>query len=330
MCHPDSVGNQTVWAFPVDAQLASDPVTRRALGPLATLASDSQVTDVFVLPDGQVFADRGEGAVLVSGLTIAAEDAVELSRSLIEAGGRHLDEASPVVDVRLGPGIRVHAALPPVSVGGATLSIRFSRRAFLGIDDLDIQWQHDQQQRIFEAVRNRETLLVSGSTGSGKTTLLASLLALSSPRDRIVVLEDVTELAISHPHVVQLECRQANLEGAGEVTLDRLVRESLRMRPSRLVVGECRGAELRDLLAALTTGHSGGAATVHAHSLSELPARLEALAVMAGLSPEQLARQATAAFDLVVHVERVAGQRRALTLGKLTLGEDHRLVAVEL
>lgn len=316
---------QTAWTFPTDGPLSVEPRVLDALGPLATLAVDPSVTDVFTLADGRVCVDRGDGAVLVSGLALSASDATDLARTLIEVGGRHLDEASPVVDVRLAPGIRVHAALPPIALGGAALSIRFSRRAFLGVDDLDIQWLDGQRDRLLAAVSHRDTLLISGSTGSGKTTLLASLLALASPRDRIVVLEDLAELAIDHPHVVQLECRQANLEGAGEVTLERLVRESLRMRPTRLVVGECRGAELRDLLTALTTGHRGGAATVHAHSLEELPARLEALAGLAGLSPEQLARQAASAFDLVIHVERIAGQRRALTLGTFRVGGEGRL-----
>lgn len=319
----------TRWSFPSDGQLSLDPGVLEVLGPLSTLATDHTVTDVFIVGDGAVFADRGDGAVAVQGVRLEASEALKLARSLIEAGGRHIDEATPVVDVRLGPGIRVHAALPPVALGGVAVSIRFSRRAFLSVDDVDIQWQDSQRERLLSAVEHRETLLISGSTGSGKTTLLASLLALASARDRIVVLEDVAELAIDHPHVVQLECRQANLEGAGEVPLDRLVRESLRMRPTRLVVGECRGAELRDLLAALTTGHRGGAATVHAHSLRELPARLEALAVLAGLSPEQLARQAASAFDLVIHVERLSGQRRALTLGRLLVGKEGRLEVEE-
>ena len=143
------------------------------------------------------------------------------------------------------------------------MSIRFSRQAMVGVDDLELQWSDQQRQQVLSAVKGRQTLLISGVTGSGKTTLLGALLSRVSPRDRLVVLEDVSEIIIDHPHVVQLECRQPNLEGAGEVTLDRLVRESLRMRPTRLVVGECRGAEFRDLLAAFTTGHSGGATTIH-------------------------------------------------------------------
>jgi len=183
------------------------------------------------------------------------------------------------------------------------VSIRFSRQAMVSVDDLALKWTPQQREQVLSAVNTRQTLLISGATGSGKTTLLGALLSRVSPRDRLVVLEDVSEIIIDHPHVIQMECRQPNLEGAGEVSLDRLVRESLRMRPTRLVVGECRGAEFRDLLAAFTTGHSGGATTIHAQSLEELPARLEALGVMAGLSPDQVARQVTSAIDLVIHID---------------------------
>ena len=303
------------WNFDTDGLPPRDQRIVQALGPLAVISEDPAVTDVFVVADGRVFADRGEGAVLVTGLSLDYDDSVGLARRLIEAGGRHLDEASPVVDVRLGDGIRVHAALPPVALGGAVVSIRFGRWSRRHLDQLDMGWSGDQRDRVLQAVDNRHTLLVTGATGSGKTTLLAALLAYASPRDRLVVIEDVSELRIDHPHVVQLECRQANLEGAGEVTLERLVRESLRMRPTRLVVGECRGGELRDLLAALTTGHRGGAATLHAHSLDEVPARLDSLAALAGLSPGQLCRQATSAFDMIIHVEHHPGQPRTVTLG---------------
>ena len=316
-CQSERVTTVRPWDF--DAPAVSQPLEPRvndALGPLATVASDDAVTDVFVVADGRVWADRGSGAIPVTGLHLGPEQATALARALIEAGGRHLDEASPVVDVRLAEGIRVHAALPPVARGGALISIRFGRAARRGLDELDIGWSGGVRSRILRAVDERHTLLVTGATGSGKTTLMASLLAFSSPRDRIVVIEDVSELHIDHPHVVQLECRQPNLEGAGEVTMEQLVRESLRMRPTRLVVGECRGAELRDLLAALTTGHRGGAATLHAHSLAEVPARLDSLAALAGLSSEQLCRQARSAFDLIVHVDHTPGEPRQVTLGR--------------
>ena len=318
------------WTFAParDSQLSS--ALTDVLGPLALLAADPRVTDVFLLADGRVFADRGEGAVVVSDLRISAERGVELARGLIESGGRHLDEASPLVDVRLAPGIRVHAALPPVALGGAVLSIRFSRSAHRGLDELDIAWAEGQRHHLIRAVDRRDTVLFTGATGSGKTTLLAASMALASPRDRIVVIEDVSELRIDHPHVVQLECRQPNLEGAGFVGLDRLVRESLRMRPSRLVVGECRGAELRDLLSALTTGHKGGAATLHALSLAEVPVRLDSLSALSGLTMGQLSRQVRSAFDLIVHVDYTPGQPRQLTLGRFVAPQGGDLAVEEI
>jgi pilus assembly protein CpaF len=152
------------------------------------------------------------------------------------------------------------------------------------------------------------------------------MLSAAPASERIVVVEDVAELRVAHPHVVALEARQANLDGAGAIGLDRLVRESLRMRPDRLVVGECRGAELRELLSALNTGHDGGAGTMHANSLDDVPARLEALGALAGLSIEAVARQAVSAFDAVLHVGREGDTRRLEALGRLALDGGGRLV----
>ena len=158
-----------------------------------------------------------------------------------------------------------------------------------------------------------------------KTTLLAALLTEAGMTERIVTIEDVAELRIDHPHVVALEARQANLEGAGGLGLDRLVREALRMRPDRIVVGECRGAEVRELLAALNTGHDGGAGTLHANSLRDVPARLEAVAALAGMSSDALTRQAVSAFGLILHLERVRGRRRLAALGRFELDGHGRL-----
>ena len=212
-------------------------------------------------------------------MVLPAGEARELAVRLVASGDRHVDEATPCVDVRLGHGIRVHVVLPPVSPGGAVLSIRLPRARPFTIDELDADGYFGAvgAERVRGLVAARANLLVTGAGGSGKTTLLAALLAAAPADERIVVIEDVAELRIAHPHVVALEARQANLDGAGAIGLDRLVRESLRMRPDRLVVGECRGAELRELLGALNTGHDGGAGTVHANSLADVPARLEAL-----------------------------------------------------
>lgn len=298
-------------------------------GVLAPLVEDVAVTDVFVNPDGTVWADRGSGTMPVPGVKVPAGEARELAVRLVASGDRHVDEATPCVDVRLGQGIRVHVVLPPVSPGGAVLSIRLPRARPFTVDELAASGFFGEVgvEPVWELIAGRANLLVSGAGGSGKTTLLAALLGAAPADERIVVIEDVAELRIAHPHVVSLEARQANLDGAGAIGLDRLVRESLRMRPDRLVVGECRGAELRELLGALNTGHDGGAGTLHANSLADVPARLEALGSLAGMSVDAVARQAFSAFDAVLHIERdSAGHRRLAALGGFALDRRGRLV----
>ncbi|MGO2111026.1 MAG: TadA family conjugal transfer-associated ATPase [Pseudoclavibacter sp.] len=314
----------------------SAPRARRAMtrdeaasfGSLAPFVADGEVTDLFVNGPNSLYVDRGEGAALDPDWATVTDEALRaLAVRIIARGGRHLDEAEPCVDVRIGDGIRVHAVLPPVSTGGTLLSIRLPRTEPPTMGEL-------RDRRVFgpgieatlrAAVAARTNLLITGAGGSGKTTLLAALLACAEPGDRIVTMEDVAELRIAHPHVIGLESRQANIEGAGEVGLPRLVREALRMRPDRLVLGECRGAELRDLLAALNTGHDGGAGTLHANSLADVPSRLEALGALARLDPQAVARQAVSAIGLVVHVERRGGRRRVAELGEFGLAPDGRL-----
>jgi pilus assembly protein CpaF len=302
-------------------------VPQGVFGPLASVVSQRGVTDVFLNGDGSVWLDRGDGVDAIDGLRVPAPAARDLAVRLVALGGRHLDEASPAVDVRLGDGVRVHAVLPPVSGGGALISVRLPAEVRPGLDDLDGAgfFAAAPIGRIRELVARRANVLVTGAGGSGKTTFLAALLAAAPPHERIVVLEDVAELRIAHPHVVSLEARQPNLEGAGGIGLDRLVREALRMRPDRLVVGECRGPELRELLAALNTGHDGGAGTLHANSLADVPARLEALGALAGMSPDAVARQAASALDVVLHVERGPQGRRLAAVGMLGLDRRGRL-----
>lgn len=300
-----------------------EPSVADALGPLAPVVADPASTDVFVTGDGRVWADAGAGSRPVPGIRLGAEDARALAVRLIEAGGRHVDEATPCADVRLGEGMRVHVALPPVAWAGTAISIRLPRVRRVSLDDTGLPVA--VVARLRRALDERSTVLVTGATGSGKTTLLGALLSLADERDRIVVIEDVAEAPIHHPHVVGLECRQANLEGAGEVDLARLVREALRMRPDRLVVGECRGAEVREFLAALNTGHRGGAGTLHANSLADVPSRLEAVGMIAGLDPLALARQAISGIDLVVHLQRDASGARTAALGRFMQDARERL-----
>ena len=298
-----------------------------ALEPLRDVLSDPAVTDVFVNGTDGLFVDRGRGVEPVPGWRAGADELRALAVALIGVGGRHLDDGTPLVDVRWEHGARVHAVLPPVACSGAAISIRLPDVDVPDLDELGRRGMFDAATgaRLEALVAQRANLLVTGATGAGKTTLLAALLGRVPASERIVTIEDVAELRISHPHHVRLEARQPNLEGAGAVPLARLVREALRMRPDRLVVGECRGEEVRELLMALNTGHDGGAGTVHAGSIRDLPARLDALGALAGLDDHATARQVVSAIGVVVHVERGAdGARRIAGFARPVL-DDGRL-----
>jgi len=219
--------------------------------------------------------------------------------------------------------------LPPVAPGGTCLSLRVPRRRVFTLEELGTSGTlpSDGAAVLQRVVASRAAFLVTGGTGTGKTTLLSALLSLVDPADRVLLVEDAGELAPAHPHVVRLEARPANLEGAGAVTLRDLVRQALRMRPDRLVVGEVRGAEVVDLLAALNTGHEGGCGTLHANSAGDVPARLEALAGVAGLGREALHSQLASGLRLVVHLVRApgGGARRVAEVSVLARAE-HGLV----
>ncbi|MER7464009.1 TadA family conjugal transfer-associated ATPase [Streptomyces sp. NPDC097981] len=294
----------------VAAELRSELV---GAGPLETLLADPEVTDVLVAAPDRVWVDRGGGLEL-TGVTFADADAVRrLAQRLAAVAGRRLDDARPWVDARMPDGTRLHAVLPPVAVGSACLSLRVVRPRAFTLDELvEAGTLPPGGQRLLrDMVDARLSFLVSGGTGTGKTTLLSALLGLVGPGERIVLAEDSAELRPDHPHVVRLETRPANQEGAGLVTLADLVRQALRMRPDRLVVGEVRGAEVAHLLAALNTGHEGGCGTVHANAAAHVPARLEALGTAAGLDRAALHSQLAAALTLVVHLVRDrAGRRR--------------------
>jgi len=185
-----------------------------------------------------------------------------------------------------------------------------------------------QRRMLGELIAARKNLLITGAGGTGKTTLLSAILTEASPAERIVAIEDIAELRVDHPQFVSLQTRQPNIEGTGEIDLTRLVREALRMRPDRLVLGECRGAEIRDLLAALNTGHDGGAGTLHANSLVDVPARLEALGALAGMTATAVARQAVSAIGMVLHLEQTSGVRHVAQFGRLVL-DSSAMLAVE-
>ncbi len=300
-------------------------------GELAPLVRDPEITDVFANGAGEVWVDRGGGLERQQFPELDEPGIRDLAVRLIARGGRHIDETSPCVDVRLHDGIRVHAVLPPISPRGTLLSIRLPRVEHLSLEALDAAglFQSVPLATITQLIDRRANILISGAGGSGKTTLLSAILSGAPHTDRIVAIEDVAELRVAHPHFVSLEARQPNLEGAGEVGLQRLVREALRMRPDRLVLGECRGAEIRELLAALNTGHDGGAGTLHANSLADVPARLEALGALAGMSATAVARQTVSAIDAVLHLRRDDGRRRLAEIGAFALDDSARLRMAE-
>ncbi len=283
-------------------------------GPLQPLLDQTGVTDVLVNgPDG-VWVDRGGGLVRAD-VRFADEAAVRgLAQRLAAQAGRRLDDASPFVDAVLPDGTRLHAVLPPVASAGTCLSLRtFTARAFT-IDDLEAAatLRSGAALLLRAVVGARAAFLVSGGTGSGKTTLLASMLGLVDPGERLILVEDAAELRPAHPHVVRLTARPPNVEGAGEVSLRDLVRQALRMRPDRLIVGEVRGAEVVELLTALNTGHAGSGGTLHANSAAQVPARLEALGGLGGLNRHAVRSQVAAALQVAIHLGRRPDGTRVL------------------
>ncbi|WP_237704628.1 TadA family conjugal transfer-associated ATPase [Nesterenkonia sp. F] len=281
------------------------------LGPLQRYVDEPGVTDVLVDGRARIWTDGADGLRRRSAALDGEEQARSLARRLIALSGGRLDEGRPCADGRLGD-CRIHAVIPPVAVEGTMISVRVARGAAARLEGLSTDWPHREEWlRLIRMVnRRRWNCLVSGGTGAGKTALLAAMLADCPHDERLVIVEDSVELRPEHPHTVHLQARRGNAEGAGAVEMGQLVRQTLRMRPDRLIVGECRGAELRDFLAAMNTGHRGAGGTVHANSPDAVPARLAAMGALADMPPETVAMQAAAALDLVIHVERRGPHRR--------------------
>jgi pilus assembly protein CpaF len=299
-------------------------------GPLEPLLQLHGVTDVAVNGDGSVWLDTGRGLVRAD-VDLGSPDAVRrLAVRLAGLVGRRLDETSPFVDGVLPSGVRLHAILPPLVAGGPHLTLRVPAPTAMTLDDLQSRsmFPAGWGEVLLRLVHRRVAFVVSGGTGVGKTTLLGALLGEAAPSERVVVVEDVRELRVDQPQVVRLEARPPNVEGAGEVTLTTLVRQALRMRPDRVVLGEARGAEVRELLAALNTGHEGGCGTVHANSAADVVARFEALGALAGMTPAAVHAQLVSAVDVVVHVGRRAVdgevQRQVETIGVVVPSRDGR------
>ncbi|MBA2506234.1 MAG: CpaF family protein [Thermoleophilaceae bacterium] len=286
------------------------------LGPLEALLADPAVDEVMVNGAGTVWVERA-GRIEATGVRFDDEAGLMHAIERVLAPlGRRVDEASPLCDARLADGSRVNVVIPPLAVDGPCLTIRRFRARGFGLGDLVANGTMPAQlaELLAGCVRSRLTILVSGGTGSGKTTTLNALSGAIGAEERVVTIEDAAELALRQPHVVRLEARPPNLEGRGEVTIRALVKNALRMRPDRIVMGEVRGAEALDLLLALNTGHEGSLSTVHANSAPEALRRVETLALMAGLGlPHEAVREQVAgAFDLVVHQARRPGGGRRI------------------
>jgi pilus assembly protein CpaF len=287
------------------------------LGPLEDLLADPSVEEVMVNGPGQVYVERGGRIELADARFADEEELRNAIERILAPLGRRIDELSPMVDARLADGSRVNAVIPPLAIDGPALSIRRFGASRPGARELvELGTLTEPQLELLErAVGERRSVLVSGGTGSGKTTLLNALSGFVSPGERLVTIEDAAELRLQRRHVVRLESRPAGVEGRGEVTIRDLLRNALRMRPDRIVIGEVRGAEALDLLTALNTGHRGALSTVHANSPSDALARLETLALMAGLGlpHEAIAAQVRRGIDLVVHLERLEDGSRRVT-----------------
>lgn len=281
---------------------------------LLELINDTEVSDIVINPNGEVFIERAGSLCPVE---LHIENTRHLAVRLAAAAGRRLDDACPIVDGQILGRVRVHAILAPLATSGATMeqaaaiSLRIARPTHFSLTDLERRGMlgPDARRLIEHLVATRKNVVVCGATGSGKTTLLAAALSQVAASERLVIIEEARELHPTHRHVVSLQAREANVQGAGEVTMSQLVRAALRMRPDRLVLGEARGAEIRDVLAAMNTGHRGCWLTLHANAASDLPARLVALGALAALSEQAITAQAGAALDVVIQLARVGGRR---------------------
>ncbi len=287
------------------------------LGPLEKLMSDPSISDILVNGPQEVFAERN-GCLEPTGVVFADEQhLMRIIQRIVSRVGRRIDEVSPMVDARLPDGSRVNAIVPPLALEGPKLSIRRFGTSPLSADDLVDRKAIRTEMMTFlaAAVAGRTNILISGGTGAGKTTLLGAVSAFIPDDQRLVTIEDSAELILQHRHVIRLETRDANVEGSGEVTQRDLVRNSLRMRPDRIIVGEVRGPEALDMLQAMNTGHEGSLTTIHANDTADALSRLEMMIAMTGLElPIGVVRQCiTTGIQLIVHLSRLSGGVRRVT-----------------
>ncbi len=303
------------------------------LGPLEPFVRDPEVTEVMVNGPHNVFVERA-GKLYRTDVHFRSEE--ELRRTIdkiVARVGRRVDESSPYVDARLADGSRVNAIIPPLAIHGSALTIRkFATDPYTASDLIGFGTLTHELVRFLEAcVRGRMNILVSGGTGAGKTTLLNVLSAFLPDDERIITIEDSAELRLQQPHVVSLEYRPPNIEGKGEVTIRDLVRNALRMRPDRIVVGEVRGGEALDMLQAMNTGHDGSISTIHANSPRDVLSRLETMVMMAGmeLTIRAVREQISAAIDLIVHVARLQDGSRRVTHATEIVGMEGDTITLQ-
>ncbi|WIK59748.1 TadA family conjugal transfer-associated ATPase [Actinotignum urinale] len=299
---------------------------------LHKLVNSPDVTDILINGTRGVWVDRGNGVIVDEELSAHVgreEDVRALAVRLAAQAGARLDDASPIADATFGDGIRLHAVLAPLAEEGTCISLRIHRPVGYTLDELAERgsFNADIAHVLRGFIHQKANVLISGATGSGKTTLLSALLSEVPAHERILVIEEATELRPRHPHILHLRPRQANVQGSGEINLSDIVRAAMRMRPDRIILGECRGTEIRDVLSALNTGHQGSWGTVHANSAHDVPNRLVALGALAGMSENMVRAQACSAFDAVIHVAR-HGQKRYIAQISLVESDGEKLRCV--
>ena len=285
------------------------------------MLSNPNITDILVNGHKEVWIDQGQGLEKIKLTFLNEENVRSLAQRLALSTGRRLDQSQPYVDAQLSKTIRLHAVLSPIANPGTVISLRIHRPQILSLDELVINKTITTSQKDFlnRIIKEKKSFVICGGTGSGKTTLLNSLLSEVNRNQRILIIEDSRELNPQHPHVVSLEGRPANIEGMGLITMKDLIKQSLRMRADRLIIGEVRGEEVIDWLGALNTGHSGSAGTIHANSIHEVIIRFESLGLMAGLTKEAIHSQLRTSLDYVIHIKRDRDGKRQVT----AIGEFH-------
>jgi pilus assembly protein CpaF len=302
-------------------------------GPIQDMLHDDTISEIMVNGAHQVWIER-EGKLYLTDISFADNDhVVRIIQRIIAPLGRRCDEASPMVDARLADGSRVNAIIPPLSLVGPVLTVRKFRRVPLSPDELIRHGSISPEalQFLRTCVRGRLNVIVAGGSGAGKTTLLNALSSYISTRERIVTIEDAAELRLQQMHVITLETRPANVEGHGEITIRDLLRNALRMRPDRIVIGECRGPEALDMLQAMNTGHDGSLTTIHSNGPRDALSRIETMVLMSGadLPLRAIREQVAAAIDLVVYVERMQDGTRKITQISEVRGYESDLITMQ-